>query len=114
MRRVLASPSKNGPTSLSYPSKKRRFMGPTESSFPCPNDPVPDAPIDYTELWKAVSMTKPPVIRNLLYRRLNEAATSSRKMADNAAVKTYLNKLIEDIRKFIKQLESEGEDRHAM
>jgi hypothetical protein len=34
-------------------------------------------------------------------------------MADNAAVKTYLNELVEDIRKFIKQLEDEGEGRRA-
>jgi hypothetical protein len=42
------------------PPKKKIFLAPTESSFPCPEDPVPDALIDYTELWKAVSMAKQP------------------------------------------------------
>jgi hypothetical protein len=41
------------------PPKKRLPLHAKESSLfllPGPNDPVPDAPIDYTELWKAVSM----------------------------------------------------------
>src|SRR4051812_31890256 len=35
---------------------------PKKSLFPFPSseDPVPDAPIDYTELWKVISMSKPP------------------------------------------------------
>src|SRR5205814_10674435 len=43
------------------------FQGPAKSTpldpnlfpwFPCSKDPAPDAPIDYTELWKAVSIAK--------------------------------------------------------
>jgi hypothetical protein len=37
-------------TELTPPKGKSLFP------FPCPKDPVPDAPIDFVELWKAVSM----------------------------------------------------------
>src|ERR1700733_3253119 len=49
------------------PPKNSPLLGPTKSTpnekflpfpFPSPTEPVPDAPIDYTELWKAVSMAK--------------------------------------------------------
>jgi hypothetical protein len=81
---------------------------------PAAGGPATENPAARRGKSKAVEhVSSSTVIRNLLYRRLNEAATSSRKIADNAAVKTYLNKLIEDIRKFIRQLEDEGEGRHA-
>jgi hypothetical protein len=81
---------------------------------PATEDPATQNPAGRRGKGKAVErVSSGTVIRNFLYRRLNEAATSSRKIADNAAVKTYLNKLIEDIRQFIKQLEDEGEGRHA-
>jgi hypothetical protein len=81
---------------------------------PATDGPATENPAGRRGNGKAVErVSSSTVIRNLLYRRLNEAATSSRKMADNAAVRTYLNKLIEDIRKFIKRLEDEGEGRHA-
>src|SRR5436305_15064617 len=41
------------------PKKKSSFLGLTKS-LPSPKDPVPDSPTDYTELWEAVRMTKPP------------------------------------------------------
>src|SRR5438045_2577579 len=34
------------------------FLGPTKSTLPKENSQVPDAPIDCTELWKAVRMAK--------------------------------------------------------
>jgi len=55
------------PKKLSTESKKSAFLGPVKSTppkenslprFPCSKDPVPDSWIDFTELWKAVSMAK--------------------------------------------------------
>src|SRR5438067_1038307 len=61
-RRVLISLSTTRPAP---PKIFSTFVGPTESNppkeksfFPLWKDPVPDAPIDYTELWKVVSMAK--------------------------------------------------------
>src|SRR5947209_13952155 len=49
------------PRGLTAASRPRfPLQGRPNSLFPCPQDPVPDAPVDYTELWKAVSMTNPP------------------------------------------------------
>jgi hypothetical protein len=53
------------------------------------------------------------ITQNLPDHQLNEAATSSRNMANTAAVIKYLNKQIEDNRKLIKQLEDEQKGRHA-
>src|SRR2546423_15392548 len=48
-------------------------------SVPMP-DPVPDAPIDYTELWKAVSMAKE-----------SDAAKSSQAAHSNKGTEAYDN-----------------------
>src|SRR5271170_7268567 len=50
---VPPPPPKNFPTELTPPKEK------SLSPFPRSTDPIPDAPIDYTELWKAVSIAKP-------------------------------------------------------
>src|SRR3954464_12635523 len=48
------------PSPATAPPKIMRVLDPTQSSFPCSQAPVPDALIDYTELWTAISMAKPP------------------------------------------------------
>src|SRR5947209_17030146 len=59
-RHRLPLQERPNPPSAAAPQKKKIFLGPTKSSFPRPQDPVPDAPTDYTDLWKAISMAKPP------------------------------------------------------
>lgn len=56
--RQSAPSQKNSPLlGLAKSTPNEKFLS---SLFPCPTEPVPDAPIDYTELWKAVSMAKQP------------------------------------------------------
>jgi hypothetical protein len=55
---IKSTPPKNSPLlGLAKSTPNEKFIS---SLFPCPTKPVPDAPIDYTELWKAVSMAKQP------------------------------------------------------
>src|SRR5947207_2813926 len=56
----LRSPLRERHNTPAPPTPPNENAPPKENSlfpFPCPKEPVPDAP-DFTELWKAVSMVK--------------------------------------------------------